>query len=165
MHGTEFVMINDLNMANSHAIMLRSTAVIQKNDESTILSLQSLEVFSCEISNIETTSLSILDPTTLHLDVFQKNDEPIKMDLCLNQIRMRLSYNDYLLLHSLAGNLKTSVKNIKKTSDNIPTSNVVETLEDVGLEVKAKKSLFWRAYPLSTISQEDIIPSLPKLIG
>jgi len=37
-HGTEFVIINDLATASSHAIILRSTAVVQKNDFSTILS-------------------------------------------------------------------------------------------------------------------------------
>ena len=77
-HGTEFVIANDLSNPNSHAIILRSTAAVQKTDHSTILSLQSLEVFSCEISHIENTSLSILDPTSLQLDVYQKPDEPLK---------------------------------------------------------------------------------------
>ena len=146
-----------------------------QNILNSVLSLQSLEVFSCEISNIEATSLSILDPTSLQLDIFQKVDEPIKLDLMLNQIRMRLSYNDCLLLQSIGENLKRSMKNMNKPAAE-PNVDIIYKFDQNGesgqtgqpggpdATTSQHRTLFWRAYPLSTMSQEDIIPHLPKLV-
>ena len=89
---------------------------------------------------------------------------------------MRLSFNDYLLLRSIATSLSKRMELLKKGVDPT-TPPTVETLyangerpkseaeiKNVSESVQNKKNILWRAHPLSTISQEDIIPQLPKLV-
>ena len=149
-HATKFILIDDFTDPNSHGIVLCSTAVLQKDDQSACLSLQSLEVFSCEIMNEKETSLSILDPTSLDFSFYQIPEQPMKFDINLGDILMRLSYHDYILLLSIVKGLKSDLVKVESEASN-----------DSDIE---ENRIFWRAEPMCTMSQEDIKPNLPKLV-
>ena len=92
---TRFILVDNMADPFSHGIILKSTALMTKDDFSACLSLQSLEVFSCEILNEADTSLSILDPTSLEFTYTALKGRPKNMDINLSPISMRLSYRRY----------------------------------------------------------------------
>ena len=152
-HETRFILVDDLADPFSHGIILKSTALVTKDDQSACLSLQSLEVFSCEILNESETSLSILDPTSFDFTYHDIPGQPIKVDINLNAIQMRLSYRDYLLLMSIAKNVKNSI-----SGENISLSSLTTNIGE------KEHKVFWGAEPMCTISQDDIMPTMPKLV-
>jgi len=151
-HETRFILVDNLADPFSHGIILKSTALMTKDDQSACLSLQSLEVFSCEILNESETSLSILDPTSFDFTYHDIPGRPILLDVNLNAIQMRLSYRDYLLLMSIANQVKRSA-----SGGDLSISTSVSSDEK-------EQKVFWGAEPMCTISQEDIVPDLPKLV-
>ncbi|XP_076807510.1 intermembrane lipid transfer protein VPS13D-like [Clavelina lepadiformis] len=121
--NTEFVVVQDSSRLDSDAVILHSTAILRFSpDEGQMpklssrgplsCSLQSLEVFSCQLDKEHETALSIIDPVNVNFEV-----RPVKqtdlledeiesnpalldkniLEIHMTDLNMRVSYNDMML--------------------------------------------------------------------
>lgn len=104
--NTDFVLVENLSLEDSEAIILRMTAFLEYNERRSARpiesSLQSIEVFSCTMNAIEETALSIIDPVMFSLKIKEKKpSEAAKnstaefiVDITTDVLRLRVSYLD-----------------------------------------------------------------------
>jgi hypothetical protein len=75
--NTDLVLVENTSDKNSQAVILRVTAFIEYNQRKLNRPfescLQSMELFSCQMSAIEETALSIIDPVTFNIYLTAKN--------------------------------------------------------------------------------------------
>eukprot|EP00794_Sanderia_malayensis_P015340 gene15340-16917_t len=74
MTETEIIVVEDCSSKDTAAVILQTTAVLAYrpnhfSERPLTISLQSLEVFSCVLANIDETALSIIDPVTLLIEL------------------------------------------------------------------------------------------------
>ncbi|KAM6240877.1 intermembrane lipid transfer protein VPS13D isoform 4-T4 [Porphyrio hochstetteri] len=119
--GTEFVVVEDTSCFDTNAIILKGTTVLTYKpkllDRPFSGSLFGIEVFSCRLGNEQETALSIIDPVQIHmelvgnasypsgsglLDAFNSEDFPPILEIQLQALDIRLSYNDVQLFLAIA---------------------------------------------------------------
>uniref|UniRef100_A0A803TT66 UBA domain-containing protein n=1 Tax=Anolis carolinensis TaxID=28377 RepID=A0A803TT66_ANOCA len=118
---TEFVVVEDMSCADTNAIILKGTTVLTYKpklvDHPFSGSLSGIEVFSCRLGNEQETALSIIDPALIQvelvgsssypsgsglLDAFNSEDFPPILEIQLQALDIRLSYNDVQLFLAIA---------------------------------------------------------------
>ncbi|XP_065594227.1 intermembrane lipid transfer protein VPS13D isoform X2 [Cyrtonyx montezumae] len=119
--GTEFVVVEDMSCFDTNAIILKGTTVLAYKpkllDRPFSGSLFGIEVFSCRLGNEQETALSIIDPVQIQvelignasypsgsglLDAFNSEDFPPILEIQLQALDIRLSYNDVQLFLAIA---------------------------------------------------------------
>ncbi|XP_040182653.1 vacuolar protein sorting-associated protein 13D [Rana temporaria] len=119
--GTEFVVVEDASCVDTNAIILKGTTVLTYKpklvDRPFSGSLFGIEVFSCRLGNEQDTALSIIDPVHVQIelvgnsnyqsssglmDAFNTEDFPPILEIQLQTMDIRLSYNDVLLFLAIA---------------------------------------------------------------
>ncbi|NXU96664.1 VP13D protein, partial [Cettia cetti] len=133
--GTEFVVVEDMSCLDTNAIILKGTTVLTYKpkllDRPFSGSLSGIEVFSCRLGNEQETALSIIDPVQIHmelignssypsgsglLDAFNSEDFPPILEIQLQALDIRLSYNDVQLFLAIAKSIP------QQTSAALPDS-------------------------------------------
>ncbi|XP_053136918.1 intermembrane lipid transfer protein VPS13D isoform X2 [Hemicordylus capensis] len=132
--GTEFVVVEDMSCLDTSAIILKGTTVLTYKpklvDRPFSGSLFGIEVFSCRLGNEQETALSIIDPVQIQvelvgnssypsgsglLDAFNSEDFPPVLEIHLQALNIRLSYNDVQLflaiVKSIPGQTSNAVPN------------------------------------------------------
>ncbi|KAH3833861.1 hypothetical protein DPMN_107177, partial [Dreissena polymorpha] len=155
---TEFVVVENLASLDTNAVILRSTAVVsyqpQSTDKMLSCTLRSLEVFSCNLQAEEETALSIVDPVTFQVTI-EKNSRvmPIRRDsptqlgimdtrvfkqgqlllevLMDNPMNVRLSYQDMKLFLAIWETLPKQFK-AKQSTESFVSDHHVERLREMG---------------------------------
>ncbi|XP_066231199.1 intermembrane lipid transfer protein VPS13D isoform X2 [Saccopteryx leptura] len=119
--GTEFVVVEDVSCCDTNAIILKGTTVLTYKprfvDRPFSGSLFGIEVFSCRLGNEHDTALSIVDPVQIQvelvgnssyqnssglMDAFNSGDFPPVLEIHLQALDIRLSYNDVQLFLAIA---------------------------------------------------------------
>ncbi|XP_072675142.1 intermembrane lipid transfer protein VPS13D-like isoform X2 [Canis lupus baileyi] len=119
--GTEFVVVEDVSCFDTNAIILKGTTVLTYKprfvDRPFSGSLFGIEVFSCRLGNEHDTALSIVDPVQIQvelvgnssyqnssglMDAFNSEDFPPILEIQLQALDIRLSYNDVQLFLTIA---------------------------------------------------------------
>ncbi|XP_057355730.1 intermembrane lipid transfer protein VPS13D isoform X8 [Manis pentadactyla] len=119
--GTEFVVVEDVSCFDTSAIILKGTTVLTYKprfvDRPFSGSLFGIEVFSCRLGNEHDTALSIVDPVQIQvelvgnssyqnssglMDAFNSEDFPPVLEIHLQALDIRLSYNDVQLFLAIA---------------------------------------------------------------
>lgn len=119
--GTEFVVVEDVSCLDTNAIILKGTTVLTYKprfvDRPFSGSLFGIEVFSCRLGNEQDTALSIVDPVQIQvelvgnssyqsssglMDAFNSEDFPPILEIQLQALDIRLSYNDVQLFLAIA---------------------------------------------------------------
>ncbi|XP_045426588.1 vacuolar protein sorting-associated protein 13D isoform X12 [Pipistrellus kuhlii] len=119
--GTEFVVVEDVSCFDTNAIILKGTTVLTYKprfvDRPFSGSLFGIEVFSCRLGNEHDTALSIVDPVQIQvelvgnssyqnssglMDAFNSTDFPPILEIQLQALDIRLSYNDVQLFLAIA---------------------------------------------------------------
>ncbi len=150
LNNTDLVLVENTSDPNSQAVILRLTAYVEYNQRKINRlfesCLQSVELFSCQMSAIEQTALSIIDPVTFSIFLTAKNspslddefnnihsDEIFKLDYILavstDKLKLRFSYLDYKLF----------IKLIESISKQLELSNQ----KQVEKKELAKSSSYW----------------------
>uniref|UniRef100_A0A8C3DPQ3 Vacuolar protein sorting 13 homolog D n=1 Tax=Corvus moneduloides TaxID=1196302 RepID=A0A8C3DPQ3_CORMO len=138
--GTEFVVVEDISCFDTNAIILKGTTVLTYKpkllDRPFSGSLFGIEVFSCRLGNEQETALSIIDPVQIHmelignssypsgsglLDAFNSEDFPPILEIQLQALDIRLSYNDVQLFLAIAKSIP------QQTSAALPDSAASST--------------------------------------
>ena len=74
---SDFIIVSDPSVADSSAVILRSTTVIAYRPDMTdrpfSCNLNNAEVFSCVLGNEEESALSIIDPVTINFEIASRN--------------------------------------------------------------------------------------------
>lgn len=118
---SEIVVVEDTARLDTNALTLRSTTVISWKPNSTKTlsgSLNHCELFSCVPGKEQDTALSIIDPVTIGIELSEKTME-IQIQ---QQLTVRLSYHDCLMLTQMAKNVPQQTKARRSVSidnDNI----------------------------------------------
>uniref|UniRef100_A0A8D2B1Q4 Vacuolar protein sorting 13 homolog D n=1 Tax=Sciurus vulgaris TaxID=55149 RepID=A0A8D2B1Q4_SCIVU len=118
---TEFVVVEDVSCFDTNAIILKGTTVLTYKprfvDRPFSGSLFGIEVFSCRLGNEQDTALSIVDPVQIQvelvgnssyqnssglMDAFNSEDFPPVLEIQLQALDIRLSYNDVQLFLAIA---------------------------------------------------------------
>ncbi|KAM4646860.1 intermembrane lipid transfer protein VPS13D isoform 5-T7 [Amazona ochrocephala] len=135
--GTEFVVVEDMSCFDTNAIILKGTTVLTYKpkllDRPFSGSLFGIEVFSCRLGNEQETALSIIDPVQIQLelvgnasypsgsgllDAFNSEDFPPILEIHLQALDIRLSYNDVQLFLAIAKSIP------RQTSAAMPDTTV-----------------------------------------
>uniref|UniRef100_A0A670ZLE6 Vacuolar protein sorting 13 homolog D n=1 Tax=Pseudonaja textilis TaxID=8673 RepID=A0A670ZLE6_PSETE len=136
---TEFVVVEDMTCSDTNAVILKGTTVLTYKpkvvDHPFSGSLSGIEVFSCRLGNEQETALSILDPAFIQLelvgnssypngsgllDAFNGGDFPPLLEIQLQTLDIRLSYNDIQLFLAIAKSIS------KQTSGVLPSPPAAE---------------------------------------
>uniref|UniRef100_A0A8C3CX35 Vacuolar protein sorting 13 homolog D n=1 Tax=Cairina moschata TaxID=8855 RepID=A0A8C3CX35_CAIMO len=155
--GTEFVVVEDMSCFDTNAIILKGTTVLTYKpkllDRPFSGSLFGIEVFSCRLGNEQETALSIIDPVQIQvelienpsyprgsglLDAFNSGDFPPVLEIQLQALDIRLSYNDVQLFLAIAKSIP------QQTSAAVPDSTVstAESTTDTGSSLVNETSCF-----------------------
>uniref|UniRef100_A0A6I8NRD1 Vacuolar protein sorting 13 homolog D n=1 Tax=Ornithorhynchus anatinus TaxID=9258 RepID=A0A6I8NRD1_ORNAN len=137
--GTEFVVVEDTSCFDTNAIILKGTTVLTYKpkfiDRPFSGSLFGIEVFSCRLGNEQDTALSIVDPVQIQvelvgnssyknssglMDAFNSEDFPPILEIHLQALDIRLSYNDVQLFLAIAKSIPG------QTSVAVPDTEVLE---------------------------------------
>ncbi|XP_070561460.1 LOW QUALITY PROTEIN: intermembrane lipid transfer protein VPS13D-like [Ptychodera flava] len=148
---TEFVVVENMACWDTNAVILKSTAVMtyrpSGTDKPMSCSLQSLEVFSCNLSSEEETALSIIDPVTVSMELnssptFKKSTglldatpvadaEPSLEVQLMQTLNIRLSYHDIKLFMAIMNSLpKQATQAVSQDSLHRPASPLPYTGKD-----------------------------------
>ncbi|XP_044308193.1 vacuolar protein sorting-associated protein 13D isoform X3 [Varanus komodoensis] len=133
---TEFVVVEDMSCLDTSAIILKGTTVLtyrpQKMDHPFSSYLSDIEVFSCRLGNEQETALSIVDPAHIQielvgnhsypsgsglLDAFNSEDFPPFLEIHLQTLDIRLSYNDIQLFLAIAKSIPGQTGNVISDSN------------------------------------------------
>ncbi|GAB1600262.1 intermembrane lipid transfer protein VPS13D [Argonauta hians] len=152
--NTQFVVVADMSTWDTEAAILKCTAVLRYRPKAQDLplscSLQSLEVFSCFLMEEEETALSIIDPTSITIEInanplpdrstsrvtglldAQAVEYPLVLEMTLNLLNIRLSYNDLKMFIAITDSLPEQATKAR-TAQNIHFKNTVQALPEVDM--------------------------------
>ncbi|XP_044138116.1 LOW QUALITY PROTEIN: vacuolar protein sorting-associated protein 13D [Bufo gargarizans] len=155
--GTEFVVVEDASCVDTSAIILKGTTVLTYRpklvDRPFSGSLFGIEVFSCCLGNEHDTALSIIDPVHVQIelvgnsayqnssglmDAFNTEDFPPILEIQLQTLDIRLSYNDVQLFLAIAKSIpgQTSSSAPESAPSDVSGSSQGNTKESEALVVK-----------------------------
>lgn len=125
--NTDFVLVENIEIQSSQAIILRLTAFLEYNqrkmDSQPIEScLQSLELFSCQMNAIEQTALSIIDPVKFSIYLKRKNSNNFSLEISSEQLRLRFSYLDFKLFIKVLKSVQKQIEQENKILNTKPIS-------------------------------------------
>ncbi|TRY62990.1 hypothetical protein TCAL_03981 [Tigriopus californicus] len=118
---SETIIVADSSKSDTSTVILRSTTVVTYRPDMVnrpfSCNLNNAEVFSCILGREEESSLSIIDPVTINLDIGARNGgagtskgladftgsvgDERTAEVHLQQINIRLSYNDWLMFMAI----------------------------------------------------------------
>ncbi|NXO05389.1 VP13D protein, partial [Rhinopomastus cyanomelas] len=143
--GTEFVVVEDMSCFDTNAIILKGTTVLTYKpkllDRPFSGSLCGIEVFSCRLGNEQETALSIIDPVQIQvelignasyprgsglLDAFNSEDFPPVLEIQLQALDIRLSYNDVQLFLAIAKSIPQQTI-VAMPDSSVPTAENTAT--------------------------------------
>ncbi|KAM8960010.1 intermembrane lipid transfer protein VPS13D [Lycaon pictus] len=141
--GTEFVVVEDVSCFDTNAIILKGTTVLTYKprfvDRPFSGSLFGIEVFSCRLGNEHDTALSIVDPVQIQvelvgnssyqnssglMDAFNSEDFPPILEIQLQALDIRLSYNDVQLFLAIAKSIPEQANAAAPDSVSLEASSV-----------------------------------------
>ncbi|KYO48964.1 vacuolar protein sorting-associated protein 13D isoform D [Alligator mississippiensis] len=162
--GTEFVVVEDMSCFDTSAIILKGTTVLTYKpkllDRPFSGSFFGIEVFSCRLGNEQDTALSIIDPVQIQmelignsaypsgsglLDAFNSEDFPPVLEIQLQALNIRLSYNDVQLFLAIAKSIP------QQTSAAVPDSSI----SDAESAASNLSSSSWANETLSTFESKE----------
>ncbi|XP_047579572.1 intermembrane lipid transfer protein VPS13D isoform X3 [Lutra lutra] len=145
--GTEFVVVEDVSCFDTNAIILKGTTVLTYKprfvDRPFSGSLFGIEVFSCRLGNEHETALSIVDPVQIQvelvgnssyqnssglMDAFNSEDFPPILEIQLQALDIRLSYNDVQLFLAIAKSIPEQASAAAPDPVALETSSVSSSL-------------------------------------
>ncbi|XP_071113916.1 intermembrane lipid transfer protein VPS13D-like [Haliotis cracherodii] len=161
---TQFVVVEDATTIDTNAVILKTTAVLmykpQARDKVLRCSLQSIEVFSCCLMSEEDTSLSIVDPMTISiemnanplpdlrpnplgglLDVKEADQRQLLLEVNFNTMTIRVSYHDMMLFLSILNSLPQQALQAKQrhnqyTGTTLQHEEMLKKLSELGFSHK-----------------------------
>ncbi|CAN2388149.1 Vacuolar protein sorting 13 homolog D (S. cerevisiae) [Pristimantis euphronides] len=158
--GTEFVVVEDASCIDTNAIILKGTTVLTYKpklvDRPFSGSLFGIEVFSCRLGNEHDTALSIIDPVHVQIelvgnstyqnssglmDVFNSGDFPPILEIHLQTLDIRLSYNDVQLFLAIAKSIP------EQTSPSAPESTVSDVSGTIQSNTKENEGVIVKEAP------------------
>uniref|UniRef100_A0A2C9LEM5 UBA domain-containing protein n=1 Tax=Biomphalaria glabrata TaxID=6526 RepID=A0A2C9LEM5_BIOGL len=141
---TQFVVVEDSTSMDTNAVIFKNTAVItykpQAQDKILSCSLQSLELFSCCLKDEEDTALSIIDPTSITIDL---NANPLPqpdpnatgllvlkdtqrrqmvLEMVLKTLNIRVSYHDIVMFLAIINSLPQQALQAQQASASSASS-------------------------------------------
>ncbi|GFN93642.1 vacuolar protein sorting-associated protein 13d, partial [Plakobranchus ocellatus] len=141
---TQFVVVENSTSLDTNAVILKNTAVIlykpQAQDKVLSCSLQSLELFSCCLMAEEDTALSIIDPTSVHVEL---NANPLPqpnpiasgllglrdaqrrqlvLEVSLKALNIRVSYHDMVMFLAIVNSLPQQALQAQQKQNQHQTS-------------------------------------------
>ncbi|XP_036356919.1 vacuolar protein sorting-associated protein 13D isoform X3 [Octopus sinensis] len=150
--NTQFVVVADMSTWDTEAAILKCTAVLRYRPKAQDLplscSLQSLEVFSCFLMEEEETALSIIDPTSITIEInanplpdrstsrvtglldAQAVENPLVLEMTLNLLNIRLSYNDLKMFIAITDSLPEQATKAR-TAQNIHFKSTAPAVQEV----------------------------------
>ncbi|XP_006866437.1 PREDICTED: vacuolar protein sorting-associated protein 13D isoform X2 [Chrysochloris asiatica] len=150
--GTEFVVVEDVSCLDTNAIILKGTTVLTYKprfvDRPFSGSLFGIEVFSCRLGNEQDTALSIVDPVQIQvelvgnssyqnssglMDAFNSEDFPPILEIQLQALDIRLSYNDVQLFLAIAKSIPEQANAAVPDSVALEAESVSSHLPGVSL--------------------------------
>ncbi|XP_077970761.1 intermembrane lipid transfer protein VPS13D-like isoform X2 [Styela clava] len=185
--NTDFVLVENSSNFNSDAVILRMTAVLHHNptlsqivmkksqEHRKIVSctLQSLEVFSCQLDCENETALSIVDPVKVNIEIdslkkADLTDEEFnfdhsllrknKLEVQISEMNTRVSYNDLLLFLAIMKSLSTKDnEEVKPEIEDKGTTKLVSVFQP---SEKHVDNLCQLGY-----SRNDVVKSLQNADG
>ena len=145
---SEFIIVANPSQSDSSSVILRSTTVMSYRpdmcDRPFSCNLNNAEVFSCVLSNKEESALSIIDPVTINLEIGSRgyagspskglldladdpdNDQNINriVEIQLQQLNIRLSYNDWLMFHTILESFPRQARQALSTKEATEKTNL-----------------------------------------
>ncbi|XP_015283767.1 PREDICTED: vacuolar protein sorting-associated protein 13D [Gekko japonicus] len=171
--GTEFVVVEDMSSLDTSAIILKGTTVLTYKpklvDRPFSGSLFGIEVFSCRLGNEQETALSIIDPVQIQvelvgnssypsgsglLDAFNSEDFPPVLEIHLQALDIRLSYNDVQLFLAIAKSIPG------QTSSAAPDASASDGRASVSASPASVKEVTGPASETTDASKHTLDPVL-----
>ncbi|GFR72193.1 vacuolar protein sorting-associated protein 13D [Elysia marginata] len=150
---TQFVVVEDSTSLDTNAVILKNTAVIlykpQAQDKVLSCSLQSVELFSCCLMAEEDTALSIVDPTSVHVEL---NANPLPqpnpsasgllglrdaqrrqlvLEISLKVLNIRVSYHDMVMFLAIVNSLPLQARQAKQKQNQTGASSSARVTESM----------------------------------
>jgi vacuolar protein sorting-associated protein 13D len=163
---SEVIVVADASQLDSSTVILKSTSVIAFRPSMTehpfSCNLNNAEVFSCILGKEEDSSLSIIDPVTINIEIggrstgasaskglldLMLNDQSMvrTAEIQLQQLNVRLSYHDWLMfraiLDSFPGQIRDAIygRSEEKARESRPEASLItEDASSVPTNVKAQ---------------------------
>lgn len=128
--NSEIIFVENSAQFDSNAIILKSTTVFSYKPHSNIVpisvDINHLEIFSCILGSEMESSLSIIDPFTLNMEL-RNNCFQISIQ---NQIFLRVSYNDVMLFSRMMHSIPKQTKKHTVATHQLSTT-VVNDLDKI----------------------------------
>ena len=120
--NTDFVLAEQISEPQSQAIILRLTTYFEyselKADPHIDTRLQSFELFTCQMNDIEQTALSIIEPSALNIVLKKRNEFKHMVDMSAEKLRLRFSYLDLKLFIRVIKSVKNQIEKSKNANEN-----------------------------------------------
>lgn len=133
---SELVVIEDITQADSNAVILKSTTVVTYKpgvkDKPLACNVNNCEVYSCVLGSEEETALSIIDPVTLNIDVF--NHPHSTLELSLHHLSIRLSYRDMRMFTRIISSLPSQLLSTQQSDNEITQDHIVSSVDVVNMQ-------------------------------
>ncbi|KAF4525446.1 hypothetical protein B566_EDAN016234 [Ephemera danica] len=117
---SEIVIVEDTSQSDTNAVILKSTTVVtyRPNLKERPLScnLNRCELFYCILGLEEDTALSIVDPVTVNMEILQREDNTMGLEVSLQHMSLRLSYHDFRMFSKMLVSLPKQTKGARKQS-------------------------------------------------
>ncbi|XP_073089325.1 intermembrane lipid transfer protein VPS13D isoform X8 [Manis javanica] len=158
--GTEFVVVEDVSCFDTSAIILKGTTVLTYKprfvDRPFSGSLFGIEVFSCRLGNEHDTALSIVDPVQIQvelvgnssyqnssglMDAFNSEDFPPVLEIHLQALDIRLSYNDVQLFLAIAKSIPEQANAAVPETVDLEANSIssyIPSASQVGEEIRER---------------------------
>ncbi|RNA32522.1 vacuolar sorting-associated 13D isoform X1, partial [Brachionus plicatilis] len=119
--NTDFVLAEQMSEPQSQAIILRLTAYFEYSElkrDPMDTRLQSFELFTCQMNDIEQTALSIIEPSTLSIALKKRNEFKHMIEMNAQKLRLRFSYLDFKLFIRVIKSVKNQIEVSNKNDGN-----------------------------------------------
>lgn len=153
--NSEIVFVENTSAADTNAIILKSTTIFSyKPQDSTVpisININHLEIFSCILDAEYDTSLSIIDPFTVNMEL-RNNCFQITIQ---NQLCVRLSYNDVMLFIRMMRSIpKQTITNYVVDYQENPSQNHLEKISSL-IAMGFKPNECWYAMEMSNYNLRE----------
>lgn len=136
--NSEIVVVQDTARMDTNALTLRSTTVVSWRPNTArplSCNLNHCELFSCVPGNEQDTALSIIDPVTIGVELNDSGSLEIQVQ---QQLTIRLSYHDCLMLAEMAKSVPRQTKQGRERSNSIdtPDEDMIRRLSGLGFSTE-----------------------------
>ncbi|XP_030843346.1 vacuolar protein sorting-associated protein 13D-like [Strongylocentrotus purpuratus] len=158
---TEFVILGDTSSSDSNAVILKSTCAVLtykpvSKENPFSCGLEGLEVFSCCMSSEEDTALSIVDPSTINVELKGTSshlhsgqqlgglldimDAHAILEVHIQALNIRVSYHDAQLFLSIMNSLPSQMIKKQHSEDEEEEVEAVDNMRNEAEEKTQSKS-------------------------